>query len=287
MKCSNCGNEIKDGELFCPLCGTKVETETKIEEVEGKEKAKEEIKETKHDTISTENTANNVQENTAKKNNNPNIVPIIIGIIVLAVVFGLSRWIGQTFISPSIKNSISNSLSQKSEISNTSPNTNLDSVTINEKAFPPEATVSYTHEKLSFKLPSKYSKNPSSSTEMYIIDWEDDEAFAVGIASFESKENVDVKSYLESLDDSKFQTSGYTVTSSKPVKSESINGVTWYVKTLKQKNSVQEIYEELYYTLYKGKLYYIGFEIDARNGKTADESRSNQFFNIKNSLKFN
>lgn len=25
MFCSNCGNEIKDGEVFCPKCGTAIE----------------------------------------------------------------------------------------------------------------------------------------------------------------------------------------------------------------------------------------------------------------------
>lgn len=249
MKCSKCGKEIKEGEKFCTECGSNVELNT------------------------------NINNTTQKQNNIKQQQFFGCLLIIIVIIIG-------NHLKMSIFSSDNTTATSPVNESNKIGFAELTPVTINQNAFAPEVTQELSCEDLIFSLPSTYhydTTEPNGNV-MYITDCINDESFAFIINSTDSE--ADGKTFLEAMS---FNQEELNYESISDIKSELLNGVIWYSISGQAKSNTSNVegYFEYYSTNYNGKLYYVCFTIEVYNGKTIDISRSNQFYNIKNSLKFN
>lgn len=175
----------------------------------------------------------------------------------------------------------------------------LEPVTINENALPPEATESYKFEDLNFKLPSTYKamEVTNNKRKAFITDPVSDEQYAVifyesvdleeGLTEEQAQENmennigsVDISDILSDFNLTKnIEKVGHSV--------EKYNNIKYFVLRCKGESEAgNRDYVEINWIIRGNKLYTIAFMIEFTGEKTIDSSRSNQFYNIKNSFYF-
>ena len=269
MKCPKCGKEIEEGESFCSNCGTKVESIN-------------EVQQNNTNSVKSEPEVNNTYNTNINSNNhkNNNWIGIVLTAVALAVVIGVSS-----------NNTSSNTSSNKSLVDLPAWNIpELEPVKINENAYAaPEATKLYTIDDLEYKLPDNYKLDTvtsNSETTVYATETKDNEQFIFSVGTVETEGTVE--DIFEYTTDWEFD--GATIVKENEVKTETINGATWYIKGIQFKSSDdtnEQVYLEYYYSKFGNKIYCISFAYDVVNGKNLDLSNTIKFFNIKQSLRFN
>ena len=264
MYCKKCGSLLEDGDVFCTNCGEKIETNSEA------------------NTTNTEN----VNEKNGKSKS-------LIVIIILLVIFCVYLVSNRSNDNTSKNESITNENTSQNDSFATLPEWNvpeLEPVKIKEDAYAPEATNEYSYNSLKFKLPDTYSiANELTDNERvtYKTDAKDNIQYMISISKMPTSNSID--SIVNELDNGDYSIENAQIVNKDKLKEETINGRTWYVKKVDQKNtdnSGESVAFEYYYTQYENDIYTICFAIDFLNNKNLDSSATTQFFNIKQSLEF-
>jgi hypothetical protein len=256
--CPNCGKEFSEGQKFCGNCGTKIEEPTKVE-----------------DGNSSEN-INNISN--GNKNSG------CIWIIIIAIIIILLYAAGQP------NNNASNNISNDDIIENsfTADTQETNTSVVKEDVFPPEATIEHTYNGLVYKLPGEYyfyKTTPENGNTIYCTELQNNEEYIFAIASKEATITLDE---LVNIQD--WNIENMTILNEKEIKTENINGITWYVKGIEYKSDInveEKHYMEYYYSKLGNTSYRLTFEYVCITDDNLDLSKMLHFYNIKQSLRVN
>lgn len=174
----------------------------------------------------------------------------------------------------------------------------LEPAKVNEDGFAPEATEEYSYGEMKFKLPNTYKlyvNGNGTSSDIYMTDITKNEQFTVVVIpptnitsgeltdeqAQENLKNFDVKESFvdQGVESEKITELGLTT--------ESYNGLIFHIAKLTvDDEEVGKLYAEYDYIIHGNKLYGMAFMVQFYEGENIDQTRSNQFFNIKNSINF-
>ena len=174
----------------------------------------------------------------------------------------------------------------------------LEPAKVNEDGFAPEATEEYSYGEMKFKLPNTYKpyvNGNGTSSDIYMTDITKNEQFTVVVIppteitggeltdeqAQENLKNFDIKESFveEGVELEKITELGLTT--------ESYNGLIFHIAKLTvDDEEVGKLYAEYDYIIHGNKLYGMAFMVQFYEGENIDQTRSNQFFNIKNSINF-